>query len=183
MELKDVVSIGGKPGLHQIVGKRQNGLIVESIDDKKKRSPTSLTSKVSILDDIAIYTTDEDVPLREVLKSLDEKVKGGLELVTKKDGGEVIRDFFRKILPNFDEEQVYTSDIVKICNWYETLKEHIDFQKVSEETEGKAEETKADDEKSVKKSKPKTAKSAAVKKTATKAAPAKAPKVTQRKMS
>lgn len=179
MELKDVVSIGGKPGLHQIVGKRANGLIVESIDDRKKRTPTSLTQKVSILDDISIYTYDEDVRLKDVFKSLDTLVKGGLELVQKKDGGDAIRDFFRKVLPKFDEEQVYTSDILKVCNWYSILKDHVDFQKVDEEgseeadSSAKASETK-------KAAKPKKA---APKKVSAKSAPAKAPKLTQRKMS
>ena len=99
MELKDVVSIGGKPGLHQVVGRRTNGLIVESIDERKKRTPTSLTQKVSILEDISIYTYESDVKLRDVFKSLDTLVPGGLELVQKKDGGDAIRDFFRKVLP------------------------------------------------------------------------------------
>lgn len=129
MELKDVVSIGGKPGLHQIVGRRTTGLIVESIDDRKKRTPTNLTQKVSILDDISIYTYDEDVRLSEVFKKLDVLVTAGdLELVSKKDGGDAIRDFFAQVLPNFDQDQVYTSDILKICNWYTILKDKIDFQ-------------------------------------------------------
>lgn len=129
MELKDVVSIGGKPGLHQIVGRRTTGLIVESIDDRKKRTPTNLTQKVSILDDISIYTYDEDVRLSEVFKKLDALVSAGdLELVSKKDGGDAIRDFFAQVLPNFDQDQVYTSDILKICNWYTILKDKIDFQ-------------------------------------------------------
>ena len=84
MELKDVVSIGGKPGLHQVVGRRTNGLIVESIDERKKRTPTSLTQKVSILEDISIYTYESDVKLRDVFKSLDTLVTGGLELVKRK---------------------------------------------------------------------------------------------------
>lgn len=178
MELKDVVSIGGKPGLHQIVGRRSNGLIVESIDDRKKRSPTSLTQKVSILEDISIYTTDEDVRLFEVFKSLDTQVTGGLEIPSKKDGGEVIRTFFKKVLPNFDEEQVYTSDIIKVCNWYTILKDHIDFQK--EET---SEDDKGDKKIATKAKKPTAAKKAAPKKVSAKSAPAKAPKLTQRKMS
>ncbi|MBO6515764.1 MAG: DUF5606 domain-containing protein [Bacteroidia bacterium] len=179
MELKDVVSIGGKPGLHKIVGQRTNGLIVESIDDRKKRTPTSLTQKVSILDDISIYTTDEDVRLFDVFKSLDTKVNDGLGIPVKKDGGDAIRDFFGEILPNFDRDQVYTSDILKICSWYAILKDHIDFQKepeASDDSDEKKETTKA-------KTKKPSAKKAPVKKVSAKSAPAKAPKVTQRKMS
>lgn len=178
MELKDVVSIGGKPGLHQVVGRRTNGLIVESIDDRKKRTPTSLTQKVSILEDISIYTYEGDARLRDVLKSLDTCVGDGLSLVNKKDGGDAIREFFRKVLPDFDEDQVYTSDILKLCNWYTVLKDHIDFQKEEE-----AEESSDD---KITTSKAKTAakpKKGPVKKVSTKSAHAKAPKLTQRKMS
>jgi hypothetical protein len=178
MELKDIVSIGGKPGLHQVVGQRANGLIVESIDDRKKRTPTSLTQKVSVLEDISIYTYNEDVRLREVLKNLDTQVKGGLELVEKKDGGDAIRTFFRKVLPEFDEDQVYTSDILKVCSWYTILKEHIDFQKAEEE------ESTSDDKKSATNTKSAAKpKKTPVKKVSAKSAPAKAPKLTQRKMS
>lgn len=177
MELKDVVSIGGKPGLHQVVGRRTNGLIVESIDDRKKRTPTSLTQKVSILEDISIYTYEGDMRLREVLKNLDTCVTGGLTFVNKKDGGDAIREFFRKVLPEFDEDQVYTSDILKVCNWYTVLKDHIDFQKEE------AEET-SDDKKSAAKTKAAAKpKKVPVKKVSTKGAHAKAPKLTQRKMS
>jgi hypothetical protein len=176
MELRDVVAIGGKPGLHKIVGRRNNGLIVESIDDRKKRIPTSLTQKVSILDDISMYTYDEDVRLSEVLKNLDTQVKGGLEVPVKKDGGDAIRDFFRKVLPNFDEDQVYVSDILKLCSWYKILDGYIDFQaEPSEEGESTSEETKK------KAAKPKA--KPTQQKVSAKSAPAKAPKVTQRKMS
>ncbi len=178
MELKDVVSIGGKPGLHQVVGRRTNGLIVESIDDRKKRTPTSLTQKVSVLEDISIYTYDGDVRLREVLKSLDTLVKDGLTLVEKKEGGDAIRDFFRKVLPEFDEDQVYTSDILKVCNWYTVLKDHIDFQKEAEEEESTEDKKSGASTKAA--AKPKKT---PVKKVSTKSAPAKAPKLTQRKMS
>ncbi len=181
MELKDVVSIGGKPGLHLIVGRRPNGLIVESIDDRKKRTPTSLTQKVSILEDISIYTHDEDVRLRDVFKSLDAKVKDGLSIPVKKDGGDAIRGFFKEVLPNFDDEQVYTSDILKVCSWYTIVKGHIDFQKEEEADDAAdGEEKKTSATKTSKAVKPKKA---PAKKVSTKSAPAKAPKLTQRKMS
>jgi len=117
--------------------------------------------------------------LYEVFKSLDTLIKGGAEVPVKKDGGDAIREFFGKVLPNFDEEQVYTSDILKICNWYKVLTAHIDFQ----------EEQKVDDEKSETSGTPKAKKSPTGKKVQTKkvstarSAPAKAPKITQRKMS
>ncbi len=178
MELRDVVAIGGKPGLHKIVGRRNNGLIVESIDDRKKRIPTSLTQKVSILDDISMYTYDDDVRLSEVFKNLDAQVKGGLEIPVKKDGGDAIRDFFRKVLPSFDEDQVYVSDILKLCSWYKILDGHIDFQAEPKEDEG---ESAATDDSKKKAAKPKA--KPTQQKVSAKSAPAKAPKVTQRKMS
>ena len=153
-------------------------MIVESIDDRKKRTPTSLTQKVSVLEDISIYTYDGDVRLREVLKSLDTLVKDGLTLVEKKEGGDAIRDFFRKVLPEFDEDQVYTSDILKVCNWYTVLKDHIDFQKEAEEEESTEDKKSGASTKAA--AKPKKT---PVKKVSTKSAPAKAPKLTQRKMS
>jgi len=127
MELKDIVAISGKPGLQQIISRRSSGFIVETLDGTKKKFPTSFTQKVSILEDISIYTYEDDEPLGLVFKSLDEKVKGGLELITKKNSGEEIRAFFREVLPEFDEDQVYVSDIIKVCSWYKILDGQVDF--------------------------------------------------------
>lgn len=127
MELKDIVSISGKPGLQKIISRRSSGFIVEMMDGSGKKFPTSFNHKVSILDDISIYTYEDDVPLGLVFKSLDEKVKGGLELISKKNSGEEIRSFFREVLPEFDEDQVYVSDIIKVANWYKMLEGQVDF--------------------------------------------------------
>lgn len=181
MELKDVVSIAGKPGLNVIVGQRPNGLIVETIDDKKKRFPTTLSQRVSILEDISIYSKEGDVKLFDVFRRLHVEAKGGLTLISKKNSGDEIREFFRKVLPDFDETQVYNSDIIKVAVWYEILKDHIDFA----EEALKSDETETTDTKAVKPSKtkkPATGKLGA-KKVSTKSAHNKAPKLTQRKMS
>lgn len=130
MQLSDILSISGKPGLHKIVGKRPAGLIVETLDEKAKRFPTSITQKISILEDISIYTYDGDVRLAEVLLALHEKVKGGVALVSRNSSGDEIRDFFRQILPDFDEERVYTSDILKLVGWYQTLSEYTDVDEL-----------------------------------------------------
>jgi hypothetical protein len=127
MELKDIVSISGKPGLQKVISRRSSGFIVETMDGTGKKFPTSFSHKVSILEDISIYTYEDDVPLGMVFKSLDEKVKEGLNLITKKNSGEEIRDFFRQVLPEFDEDQVYVSDIIKVANWYKMLEDDIDF--------------------------------------------------------
>ena len=143
MELKDIVSISGKPGLQQIISRRSTGFIVEMMDGSGKKFPTSFNHKVSVLEDISIYTYEDDVPLGEVFKSLDEKVKGGLELVSKKDNGDDIRDFFRQVLPEFDEDQVYVSDIIKVANWYRILDGKVDFASY-EKAEAKEGENDAD---------------------------------------
>lgn len=132
-ELKDVVSISGKSGLYQIVGKRANGLIVESLDENKKRFPTSLTQKISILEDISIYTYESDVKLSEVFKMLHQKVKDGLALVDKSTPNDGVKTFFRNILSDYDEERVYVSDMLKVAQWYALLKDKISFEEVPAE--------------------------------------------------
>ena len=140
--LSDIVSVSGKPGLHKLVGKRSNGLIVESLDGTGKRFPTSVNQKVSFLSDISIYTCDGDEKLEVILKKLDVSVKGGLALVTKKSSVEEIQGFFRKVVENFDEEQVYNSDILKLANWYTILKDVLDFENLSKPEEADKDVTK-----------------------------------------
>jgi hypothetical protein len=140
--LSDIVSVSGKPGLHKLVGKRANGLIVESLDGSKKRFPTSITQKVSFLSDISMYTYDGDEKLEVILKKLHEAVKGGLALITKKSTGEEVQAFFRKLVENFDEEQVYNSDILKLAAWYTILKEELDFNNLSKSEEEEKETKK-----------------------------------------
>jgi hypothetical protein len=142
-ELKDIVSISGKSGLYQIIGKRSNGLIVESLDESKRRFPTSLTQKISILEDISIYTYDSDVKLSEVFKILHSKVKDGLALVDKNTTNEGVKTFFRGVLADFDEERVYVSDMLKVAQWYNLLKDQISFEEtVVEEVADKEEKPK-----------------------------------------
>ena len=133
--LTEIVSVSGKPGLHKLVGKRSNGLIVESLDGSKKRFPTNLTQKVSFLSDISMYTHDGDEQLENILVTLHEKVNGGLKLVTKKSSADEVKSFFKSVLPNYDEEQVYNSDIIKLASWYTILKDQVDFAQLSEPEE------------------------------------------------
>lgn len=141
--LSEIVSVSGKPGLHKVVGKRSNGLIVESLDGSGKRFPTSLTQKVSFLSDISMYTYEGDEKLEDILKSLHEKVDSGLELITKKNNGEEIQAFFRKVLSNFDEDQVYNSDILKLVAWYGILKDQVDFNQLNAPEDSEDHDTKA----------------------------------------
>jgi hypothetical protein len=138
--LSDIVSVSGKPGLHKLVGQRSNGLIVETLDATKKRFPTSLTQKVSFLSDISMYTYDGDEKLEQILVKLNKEAAGGLTLISKKNSAEEVQAFFRKIVENFDEDQVYNSDILKLVSWYKILKDLVDFDNLTEpeEEEGKS---------------------------------------------
>lgn len=118
--LKTVLSISGRPGLFKLVNQGKNMLIVESLATGK-RTPAYAHDKVISLGDIAIYTFEDDVPLADVFKSIKEKYSGKT-IDVKSLGNEIeIRKHFSEILPNFDEERVYTNDIKKIFNWYNTL--------------------------------------------------------------
>lgn len=133
--LNEIVSVAGKPGLHKLVGKRSYGLIVESLNGDKRRFPTSLTQKVSFLNDISMYTYDGDKKLEEIIKSLHTKVEGGLQLITKKSSGEEIQSFFREVIEDYDEDQVYNSDILKLVSWYTILKDQVDFNQLTQTDE------------------------------------------------
>jgi hypothetical protein len=134
MELKDIVSVNGKPGLFEIKAQSKGGIIVESLLDGKK-FPVTVTHNISALNEIAIYTYEEEVPLRIILKSIGEK-EGGKEAISHKENGKVLTSYFREVLPNFDEERVYTSNIKKVLQWYNLLaSKNFDFTAIQEEEE------------------------------------------------
>ena len=118
--LKNILSISGRPGLFRLSNRGKNMLIVESIADGK-RTLAYARDKVISLGDISIYTDEGDVPLWEVLESV--KVKSNGEQVDIKSIGNdaAVREYFAGILPNFDREKVYTSDIRKLLTWYNQL--------------------------------------------------------------
>ena len=111
MELKDILAIGGKPGLYRFIAQAKNGIIVESLTDKK-RIPAYASDKVSALEDIAIFTDSEEVNLADVFKKIFEKENGG-KAINHKSSGEELKAYFEEILPDFDRDRVYTSDIKK----------------------------------------------------------------------
>ncbi len=132
MKLKEVLAISGHSGLFKYISQGRNGIIVESFADKK-RTFVSATTKVSALEDIAIYTDEEEVPLRKVIKSIREK-EGDGKAIDPKSGNEELKNYLAEILPNYDRENVYVSDIRKIMQWYNILHEHqmLDFEEDSE---------------------------------------------------
>lgn len=119
MELKNVLAISGKPGLFRLISNNASRLLVESISDGKKL-PVPPTSKVSSLDDIAIFTVEEDVPLSQVFQLIYEKT-GGAESLDHKSGGSELRDYVSEILDGLDHERVYDSDLKKLFQWYNIL--------------------------------------------------------------
>ena len=119
--LKTILAIAGKPGLYRLVSRGKNMLIVESVSDKK-RFPAYGNEKIISLDDIAMYTNEEDVPLRKVLSSMKEKENGATATIDLKTASaQDLYDYLTAVLPDFDRERVHTSDIKKLIAWYNLL--------------------------------------------------------------
>lgn len=121
MELKDFISVAGKSGLHTIVGKSKNNVIVESLKDKK-RFPIFNTNKISALSDISIYTYDEEILLSEVFDRIQKKYQKDAA-ISHLEKSDELRKVFEELIPNYDQEQVYNSDIKKVFQWYNILHE------------------------------------------------------------
>lgn len=139
--LKTILSISGKAGLYKLVSQGKNMLIVESLTDKK-RFPAYGNEKIISLGDIAMYTDTEDVPLREVLASMKKKENGAaVEMDVKKASVEDLRNYLEEVLPNFDRDRVYPSDIKKLISWYNLLVKSgmTDFEEAQPAEEGSAE--------------------------------------------
>ncbi len=135
-----IISVSGKPGLYKLLSSTKAGVIVESLTDKK-RIMAPFTS-ISALDEIAIYTYEEEVPLWKVFDKIAEKENYQTTISHKSSKDELFK-FFREVLPDFDEEQVYPSHIKKIVQWYNILVDTgylKDFLKNKIESEEKSED-------------------------------------------
>ena len=128
--LKDLMAISGHGGLFKFISQARNGIIVESLETGKRMNAFA-TMKVSSLEDIAIYTEEEEVPLQEVLIGLLEYENGG-EAISPKSDPDELKDYFSAILPEYDRERVYVSDIKKVLTWYNLLLKY-DLLKFDEE--------------------------------------------------
>lgn len=137
-----ILSISGKPGLYKLISSGKNSLIVETLDDNHKRLPIFASDRVTSLNDIAMYTNADDVPLTTILANL-YKEEGGKEasINYKKCNSKELREYFSKILPDFDQERVHDSDIKKLMQWYNILVKNgiTDFDDQSESAEDKDE--------------------------------------------
>jgi len=176
MELKDIVAVSGQTGLHKIIGRTKNGLILETIGTGK-RFATSYQDKVSVLEDISMYAQEGDLHVAQVLVKIN--AKGNVP--TPKDDAKAQRQYLIETI-DLDSERVYDSDIKKLINWYSALKDILDFAKLAEEKTDEAgiEENKEEEKvEAALEEKPKktAAKKAAPKKTAAKTAQPKATKV------
>jgi hypothetical protein len=136
--LKGILAISGHSGLFKMVSNSKNALIVESLVDKK-RIPAYATSKISALEDIAIFTDEGDVPLADVFKSIKEKENGGKAISHKASGNE-LKDYLTEVLPNYDADRVYVSDMKKIFQWYNLLQENNLLENLDKEEAENTEE-------------------------------------------
>ncbi len=134
MSLDKILSITGKPGLYKLLTQTRTGFVAESLLDGKKIT-VSLKNNVSVLSEIAVYTLEEEVPLYKVFQQIKEKEKGGKTDVSHKDEKLKLEEYFFGILPDYDEDRVYASDIKKIIQWYNLLHDKgiVDFREKEKE--------------------------------------------------
>ncbi len=146
MDFNEIATVSGKGGLFKVVAPTRGGVILEGMDEQKKKMVVGMNQKVSVLGEIAIYTTDAEGTrsLEEVMKKIHEEFNGDTDLTGSSDPEE-LKSFMKFILPEYDDERVYVSDIKKLVNWYNFLSKSY-----PEILEGKKEE-KPKKEKSTKK--------------------------------
>jgi len=140
MDISKIITIPGKSGLFKVIAQSKNGVIVESIVDNK-RFPVPASSRFSSLEEIYIFTTEEEALLKDIFKTIFNKEVGKAITVTMTDE-QAVKKYFVEILPNYDTERVYISDIKKVYNWYNLLLEKgiITAESIAEEDNAEAHE-------------------------------------------
>ncbi|WP_158825007.1 DUF5606 family protein [Mucilaginibacter lacusdianchii] len=143
MNLQGIVSVAGKPGLWRALAQNKTGFVLESLDEKRTKLVVNLsTAKLAALDEITIFGEDDDIKLTDVF----ERIKTASSVPDAKADGKALREFFREVAPDHDEEKVYSSDIKKVLSWYQILKDMPIFnnepQAVEPVVETQEEETK-----------------------------------------
>lgn len=137
--LETILAISGKPGLYKLVSRGNHNLIVETLDTQKKRFPAFAADKIISLADIAMYTDEKEVPLREVLNNIKAKESGKTTSIDyRKASKDELFAFLGEVLPDFDRDRIYPSDVKKLIQWYNILIENglTDFDEALKETEG-----------------------------------------------
>ena len=133
IQLKDILAISGKGGLFKFIAQARNGIVVESLEDQK-RHVAPATARVSSLEDIAIFTIDEEVPLADIFYMIHEKSEGK-ETLSHKAAVEELKSQFKELVPEYDEDRVYVSDIKKVFQWYNQLHQHQLLEVIDKEEE------------------------------------------------
>ena len=119
MNLEKILAISGKPGLYALKVQTRTGFVAESFIDEKKIT-VGLRSNVSLLSEISMFTNTEEKPLAEVMRAIAEKENEGMA-ISHKESNDVLTAYFKEILPDYDQDRVYPSDIKKVLNWYNIL--------------------------------------------------------------
>ncbi len=133
MDLQKLISVSGFPGLYKLAGTRNNGIIIEDLDNGKRRFVPARTHQFMPLEGIAIYTYTDSVPLKEVLQKM--MANGAEKMPDPKDSPQTLRTYFTEILPDHDPDRVRTGDIIKIIKWYRFLETRGRLQAGEEEEE------------------------------------------------
>jgi hypothetical protein len=144
--LTKILSITGRPGLYKLISTNQNMNIVESLIDGK-RIPVYMHEKIVALSDVSMYTNDGDIPLKEVFKKIKEKENSKPVLLNSKSSSKELFSFLIEVLPEYNKESVYASDVKKLISWYNILIEKgIDFETEESKTEENKLEEHAENE-------------------------------------
>ena len=138
MELKDLASVSGKGGLFKIVKPGNTGVLLESLDEAKTKLVASANNKLSLLEEISMYTRTKEgtTPLKDILKKINKEFGGDLGVDANSDADE-LKAFMKSILPEYDEDRVYVSDIKKLIKWYSIILIHAPEILTEEKESGK----------------------------------------------
>lgn len=188
MDLSGIISVSGKPGLFRVVAQSKNNIIIESLIDNK-RIPAHSKDRISALDDISIYTYEDDVPLKDVYISLAKKLDCGVA-PSHKESANKLTAFLEEVLPDYDKERVYSSDVKKLFQWYNILHKSGLIKLEEEKEEGEEDKKESKDKVEAKEKAPKkettkkaTASKTDSKKSTTKTTKTSAAKTTAKKTS
>ncbi len=144
MDFSDIASVSGKGNLFKIIQPTRTGVVLESMDEHKKKMVATMHNKVSILSEISIYTTDSEgaVPLEDVMKKIHQEFDGDTDL-DKNSSPEELKSFLKFVLPEYDESRVYVSDIKKVVSWYDQIVKQAPEALAEKKKEKKEEKKKA----------------------------------------
>lgn len=134
VDLKDIASIAGMSGLYRVVSPSRNGIVVETLDEKNNRFVAQAKHRISLLSEISVYqeNTEETLPLAEVFERIRQQQGNEVKVNPKSSNAELIQ-FMETIVPDYDRERVYISDIKKITGWYNIVSKHVPFTEAGTE--------------------------------------------------